>query len=715
MDVCIHHRYRSNSNPLINMKAPGLIAILSIAVLIASEHGAYAQGVMIQDASTASMLPLGSSHINVVINDQVALVTSAQSFINDQSDTLTVKYGYPLAVTASATRVRWMLADSVWHTASMVAEPQDTILPGTGGGASVDPLLQGYLGETPLYFNINNPIPPGAWMVVEISYVELLPYGNARVEFSSASDYSQLFNQPLLELSIDVSLLSQRSITGMDISGTGNWSPQAASVYVSNDSASLHIAEPNVPASCGFIIGYDLDPSAYGITSMSNFLPDSLVKCDQLGNGFFVLLIEPEPTSEVVMKDFVIVIDKSGSMSGTKIQEARDAATFMVNNLNLGDAFNVVAFDGLPISWNGDLQPFTANNMLSALSWIDQINADGGTNINDALTMGIQDFSSSVPGHARSIVFLTDGQDQSSNASILANAQQLRLAIAPDLQLFTFGIGEGYNEQLLNQLAVQNNGLSQFLETANFSDVMSDFYTQIQDPVLLSPTATFDHPDVQHTYPDPLLGLYVGQQMAIVGRYDIPGTTQLHLAGFANGTPVTFDYAVDLSGAFDENKLFVTKVWAQKAVEALVNEFYSYDALSAEGELLHDSIVNFSMCWGVGSPFTSFTDDGGGTSTVGIEESPDKRPTSEVATYPQPSISGAPVVFDLSGVARTDLVTIRILDVLGRILFTADITSFCGDQWTWNGRDANGNDTTGELIFMIDDGKTLRSGHLTRL
>jgi hypothetical protein len=202
---------------------------------------------------------------------------------------------------------------------------------------------------------------------------------------------------------------------------------------------------------------------------------------------------------------------------------------------------------------------------------------------------------------------------------------------------------------LLNQLAVQNNGLSQFLETANFSDVMSDFYTQIQDPVLLSPTATFDHPDVQHTYPDPLLGLYVGQQMAIVGRYDIPGTTQLHLAGFANGTPSLSIMRVDLSGAFDENKLFVTKVWAQKAVEALVNEFYSYDALSAEGELLHDSIVNFSMCWGleVHSPVSPMM--AGGTSTVGIEESPDKRPTSEVATYPQPSISGAPVVFDLPG------------------------------------------------------------------
>lgn len=697
------------------MKTSAILAVLSIAVLIASQQGVHAQGVMIHDASTASVVPISSSHINLDINDQVALVTSAQTFFNDQPDTLTVKYGYPLASTASATRVRWMLADSVWHTASMVAHPQDTILPGTGGGATVDPILQGYLGETPLYFNINNPMPPGAWMVVEISYVELLPYANARVVFTSASDYSELTSQAVPEVTIDVSILSQRAITGLDIEGTGAWSPQAGAPYLSSDSASLHIAQQNVPASCGFTIGYDLDPLDYGLTIMSNYVPDSLMKCDLLGNGFFVLLIEPEPTSEVVAKDFVIVIDKSGSMSGSKIQEARDAASFMVNNLNLGDAFNVIAFDGSPISWSGNLQPFTAPNMLAALSWIGQINAGGNTNINDALTMGIQDFSTSVPGNARSIVFLTDGVDQSSNASILANAQQLRLAIAPDLQLFTFGIGEGYNEQLLNQLAVQNNGLSQFLEAANFSAVMSDFYTQIQNPVLLGPVATFDLPDVEHTYPDPLLGLYVGQQMVIVGRYDVPGIKQLHLAGYANGEPVSFDYTLDLTGTFDENKLFVTKVWAQKAVEALVNQYYSYDAHSAQGMMLHDSIVNYSLCWEVGSPFTSFTDDSGGGATVSIEESPTQQPRSGVATFPQPSASGVPVVFDLTGVPLTGLVTIRILDVLGRTLFTADITSFCGGQWTWNGRDVNGNDTKGELIYLIDDGNTLRSGHLTRL
>ena len=235
------------------------------------------------------------------------------------------------------------------------------------------------------------------------------------------------------------------------------------------------------------------------------------------------------------------------------------------------------------------------------------------------------------------------------------------------------------------------------------------------EPVLLGPVATFDHPDVEHTYPDPLLGLYVGQQMVIVGRYDVPGIKQLHLAGYANGDPVSFDYTLDLTGTFDENKLFVTKVWAQKAVEALVNQYYSYDAHSAQGIMLHDSIVNYSLCWEVGSPFTSFTDDSGGGATVSIEESPTQQSRSGVATFPQPSASGVPVVFDLTAVPRTGLVTIRILDVLGRTLFTADITSFCGGQWTWNGRDQNGNDTKGELIYLIDDGNTLRSGHLTRL
>jgi Ca-activated chloride channel family protein len=689
---------------------------LCITALLATVLAASAQGVMVHDASTGDLLPLGMSHITVGIEDQVALVSSAQRFTNGTADSLVVKYAYPLPATGSATRLRWMLPDSLWRTASMVAQPQDTTLPGTGGGAGMDAQLQDYLGDSPLYFTITEPVPPGGWITVELSYVELLPYANARVQLISESDYAQVLNAALPEMTLDISVRSQRAILGVDIAGTGVWSPSADLSYVTADSAYLHVADVNVPASSGFSFGYDLDPDAYGLTCLSNYLPDSLVKCDQMANGFFLLLIEPEPSSDVVAKDFVIVIDHSGSMSGTKMEEAKDAATFMVEHLNAGDEFNVIAFDDDNIRWNTDLQPFNATNMLSALNWIAGVNAEGSTNINGAVSEGISDFTTSTPGHARSLVFLTDGQDNTtSTATILSTAQQLRQSIAPDLQLFTFGIGEGFNEQLLNQLAVQNNGISQFLETANFSQVMSDFYTQIQNPVLLDPTATFDHPDVQNLYPQPLLGLFVGQQMALVGRYSVAGPTNLHLDGFASGSPVSFDFTFDLTDTFNEDKLFIPKIWAQKAVDALVNEYYSYADGSDEAEMIRDSIVSFSMCYGIGSPFTSFTDVGGGGVTIGMEEEQDNGANNGVAVFPEPSLSEEDVVFDLSALVRNGPVFIRIYDALGQLLYEQDITAFCGGTWTWNGLNAAGRPTKGALVYRIDDGLGMRTGRMTRL
>ncbi len=123
----------------------------------------------------------------------------------------------------------------------MVAQPQDTTLPGMGGGAGMDPQLQDYLGDSPLYFTISEPVPPGGWMNVELSYVELLPYANARVQLISESDYAQVLNADLPEMTLDISVRSQRAILGIDIAGTGSWSPTADQSYISSDSAYLHV------------------------------------------------------------------------------------------------------------------------------------------------------------------------------------------------------------------------------------------------------------------------------------------------------------------------------------------------------------------------------------------------------------------------------------------------------------------------------------------
>ncbi|HMN05227.1 MAG TPA: VWA domain-containing protein [Flavobacteriales bacterium] len=684
-----------------------------------SGSGALAQGILIQNGSSGTLLSLTSNQVRVEVQDQIAVVTSTQRFVNNLQDPAQVKYAHPLAGTASPTMVRWMYSDSIWHTASMMAQPPDTTLPGVGEGEPIAYNLQSYLGGSPFHFKVADLLPPGEWMFIELTYVQLLPYANAQVQFVSASDYSLVLGQSLPSLELEFIVHSQRELVGIDIEGTGDWAPSPTESYVSSDSAYLHVVDNNVTPSCGFVISYDLDPLAYGITCISNYLPDSLAKCDDLPQGFFVLLIEPEPTSEVVAKDFVIIIDRSGSMSGSRIAEARDAASFMVNNLNLGDRFNIIAFDSGNIRWSTGLQPFNAVTMSSALNWIAAITAGGNTNINGALIEGIGNFNGSDPDHARSLIFLTDGQDNTtSTPTILSTALQMRQDIAPDLQIFTFGVGQGFNHQLLNQLAVQNNGVSQFLEMANFSEVMNTFYTQIQNPVVLNPVASFDHDDVANLYPQPLMGLFAGQQLVITGRYAMPGPTNLQLTGTTPGGPVAFDLSFDLTGTFNEHRLFVQKIWAQQAIDGLVNEYYSHPEGSPMAEALHDSIVSFSMCYEVGSPFTRFADlDDGGTTTVGIEDprAPGGVDVPLITVYPEPSMSGSPVVFDLGGLDRSGPVLLRLLDASGRLILEVDVSRWIGGQWTWDGLDAQGHPVQGVLYYHIDDGKTVHTGRLTRL
>ena len=690
--------------------------LLVASCCICAVHVAQAQGILIVDAAANALLPMDSSHIAIDVEDQVAIVRSSQRFINAGPDTVYPKYAYPLPETASAVRLRWLL-DGTWHQASMVAQPPDTILPGAGtgqGGQPPAPQLVEYLGETPIYFRLQQGIPPAGSIAVELSYVQLLPYANAHVELLAGANYAAVLTTPIAHLGISASVRSQRAITGIGLTGIGSWMPGAPSISLQADSATLNMAATNVPSAHGFALGYDLDPLGYGLISMSNYLPDSLVKCDELGNGFFVLLIEPEPTSTVIAKDFVIVIDNSGSMSGTKIQEAKTAAAYMVDNLNLGDYFNVITFNSTATAWSNDLVPFNAATQTSALNWIAQVQAGGGTSINTAITLGINNYTSSQPEHARPMIFLTDGQDSQSNAVILSNASQLRQQIAPDLQIFTFGIGDGFNEQLLNQLAVQNNGVSQFLATANFSQVMGDFYTQIQNPVLLSPLATFDRPDIQNIHPLPLMGLFVGQQLAIVGRYDEPGPVNLHLEGSAAGQAVSFDFAIDLTSEYDEDRGFIPKVWAQKAINALLNEYYTLAPGSPQAQLLEDSVASYSMCYGISSPFTSFVDPGTGGWSIDIEEL-EASDNLVHLVYPEPSLAGSPVTFDLQRFARGSRVVLRILDAAGRLLLKKDMSAEVGGSWTWDGLDASGQSVKGQLIYQLESPNEVVTGRITRI
>ena len=478
--------------------------------------GAFAHGVVIKDATLAIYLKLLNTSQEVIVYDQVSTTTTTQEFSNLTGEPVLGKYAFPLHEEASATSLRWKV-NGIWHTAVFSPAPQDTTLP---GGGDPNPNLLAYLGDSPLYFNLPDTILPDSTLTVELTYVELLPYNFGTVQFDYPNNY-QLIQPSILDHQyLHFELESQRNIESIffpDFPG--------ATIINSGDHAEITYEVFETAATTDYLIQYQLAANTIGLYGYSTYLPDSMMVCDDFGNGYFTFIVEPQPdTTQVIPKIFTLIIDISGSMAGTKIEQAKDAATFIVNNLNEDDEFNLIAFNESTISFQEDHVPFNPVNQNAALSFISSLSAGGSTNISEAFHCAIEDYAGNDTTVANIIIFLTDGQATTgitgTNEILQYIQSQINYYEVQFLMINTFGIGMDVNQQLLSLIASQNNGLCQFLLDNELAELITQFYLMICNPVLLNIDMTFDPPVVSETYPDPVPNLYIGQQLILAGRYD---------------------------------------------------------------------------------------------------------------------------------------------------------------------------------------------------
>jgi Ca-activated chloride channel family protein len=277
---------------------------------------------------------------------------------------------------------------------------------------------------------------------------------------------------------------------------------------------------------------YSLSKEELGLFGFSTMLADSIVFDNENGAGYFTFIAEPNPedNNEIIDKVFTLIIDRSGSMGGTKIEQARDAASFIVNNLNPEDKFNIVDFESGVYSFKSSHVLNTLENRNDALNYIASIHSGGGTNISGALSKAIGQYSNTGGETANIIIFFTDGRASSGirdTDGILRHVQDEIDNNGVEVTIFSFGIGSGANKQLLTLLATQNKGIAQFLENDQLEESITEFYLKIQSPVLLDTEISFSNSSVTEIYPNPLPSLYQGQQVIVSGRYNSPGNTEI--------------------------------------------------------------------------------------------------------------------------------------------------------------------------------------------
>lgn len=336
----------------------------------------------------------------------------------------------------------------------------------------------------------------------------------------------------------------------------------------------------------------------------------SLLTDRQDGENYFMALISPEvkpSTTKTLPKDIVYILDSSGSMKGDKMKQAKEALLFCLRSLNPADRFNIVDFDDQVTVFAEGMKSATPANIKQAEEFVNQIEAEGGTNISGALEAGLKQLSA---GRLNYAIFLTDGLPtvgMTNVDGILALAKQSNNA---KVKVFDFGVGYDVNTHLLDKLAEENSGASDYvIPSENIEVKVSNFYKKISAPVLGNLKLDFGSVKSFATYPGELPDLFAGSQLVVVGKYNPSATlgvngpekTTVTLTGDLSGQRAVYEYPADFSVQNGWEKS-IPKIWASRRVGHLIDQV----RLSGQSPEVVDEIVTLSKKYGIINEYTSF-------------------------------------------------------------------------------------------------------------
>jgi len=685
----------------------------------------FANGVIIPDSASIKYLPLVSSTVDVSVDGQVAITKTTQVFKNTTEDSMKIQYAFPMPVEASALSLMYRI-NGQWYAAKFSATEQDSI--SGGGGTTIDYELLTYLGENPLIYSLDQPIHGDSTLMVELVYVELLEYKLGKVNYNYPNDYDIIADS--IDRSIDLQKLQFRLLSDRTITDIKLLSHTADSITNTGTGANIFYSIAGQKANQDYSVQYMLSQEELGLYSYSTFLPDTMIP-DPYGNGFFLFVAEPDPSEnqKVIDKVFTLIIDRSGSMSGDKIVQARNAAIFITQNLNLGDKFNIIDFASDITSFRGEHVDFTAANESAALDYINNLLATGSTNISGAFGKAIPQFSAASSNTANIIIFFTDGQQTAGitdTDQLIEYVDNLAVQNEAKISIFTFGIGSSTNERLLTTLAANNNGLADFLGSDELEEKITEFYLLIRNPVLINTSILAEPGLLAEIYPRRLPNLYKGQQMILAGRYDEAVPFQLTLGGEAFGDPVSYAYEPVLSDSIIPQYAFIPKIWAKQKIADLLTEYYQLNPSTTEADSIKSVIIDISLDYRVISPFTSFKgsfetngrDDqnytGGYTAVESLEfdnVSEDvNRLLLSCRNFPNPFRHSTTIAFEVAGGIHGQA-TISIYDALGRLVAEYIITVEGEDEYEliWNPAESQPNLAAGLFGYTIHlNGETLK-------
>ncbi|MBM4193713.1 MAG: VWA domain-containing protein [Gemmatimonadetes bacterium] len=282
-------------------------------------------------------------------------------------------------------------------------------------------------------------------------------------------------------------------------------------------------------------------------------------------DGYALITIAPPARPESsTPRDLTFVLDVSGSMSGTKMEQARAAGRQFLEALAPTDRFRIIAFSSDVRDFRDGWSAATSDRLRDAREFVDGLRASGGTNIDGALSAALD--AHTPRGRIGIVLFLTDGAPtvgETQPARIAEHAASRR----GERRVFTFGIGADVNAQLLEQLALQGRGTASYVRpNESVERAVSVVSERLTAPVATDLTIRVDGVRLHAVQPQGALDLFAGQDLVVLARYSgARSGAAITVEGRGPDGPVRWTSRADAPSNRSDNA-FVARLWAVQRI-----------------------------------------------------------------------------------------------------------------------------------------------------
>lgn len=548
-------------------------------------------------------LELELCQATVKIREQVAVTTLEQEFRNPNAQRIEGTFLFPVPKRAQLDHFAMEIDGKPVEAELLDAKQARQIYEDIVRKAKDPALLEDH-GQDVFKVRIF-PIEGNARKRITVRYTQLLAKDSGMIGYTLPLNTTKYSIAPIKTLSVKIDLESKQPIKTL-------YSP-THTIEIRHDGgrrATVGYEDSNLKPAGDLVLYFGTGADEVGV--------NLLTYRDKDEDGYFLLLASPgmDATDEqVVPKDVVFVLDTSGSMSGKKIEQARKALEFCVENLNAEDQFEIIRFSTDVEPLFNRLAAADRPHRDQALGFVRGLKALGGTAIDEALkqALALTTHSATGPGTSGNaqrhsdrpsvIIFLTDGLPTVGVTSEERILDSVKERSHGKVRVFCFGIGTDVNTRLLDTITESTRASSQYvLPDEDLEIKVSNFYSKIKDPVLSNPAVRFEAPPrITQVHPAELPDLFRGEQLVLAGRYERSGKTVMVLEGTVNGKQRSFEHPADFPARAIDHE-FIPRLWANRRVGYLLDQI----RLHGESQELKEEVTGLARQYGIVTPYTAY-------------------------------------------------------------------------------------------------------------